>query len=72
MFRYKVTYFDEIEKRMITESGVVVGETYGKAADRLVVIYGKENLNTMALYEMVEDYLTDNEMKDLFDEGFEV
>ena len=71
MFRYKVTYFDTIETKVITESGIVVGKTYGEAADRLVEIYGKEDLTTMALYEMVADYVTDDEMKDLSEEGFE-
>jgi hypothetical protein len=69
MFRYKITYFDEIDKEVLTENGIVAGETYGEAADRLVEIYGKENINVIGLYEL-DDWLTDEQLSDELKDSF--
>lgn len=69
MFRYKVTYFDEIDKIVATESGILSAETYGEAANRLVEIYGKENINVIGLYEL-DTWLTDAQLSDELEDGF--
>lgn len=69
MFRYKVNYFDEIDKIVATESGILVAKTYGEAADRLVELYGKENVNVIGLYEL-DNWLTDEQLKDELEDGF--
>ena len=69
MFRFKITYLDEIEKKVATESGIVAGKTYGEAADRLVEIYGKENLTAIGLYEL-DTWLTDAQLSDELEDGF--
>ena len=69
MFRFKVTYFDEIDKKVATESGIIAGKTYGEAADQLVEIYGKEDISAIGLYEL-DTWLTDTQLKDELEDGF--
>ena len=69
MFRYKVTYFDEIDKIVATESGILAARTYGEAADRLVELYGKENVNVIGLYEL-DNWLTDEQLSDELKDEF--
>lgn len=66
MFSYVVTFFDTEIKTTTTEKGIVVAETYGKAADRLVNFYGKSELITMALTEL-NDILTEEEIIEEFE-----
>lgn len=69
MFRYKITYFDELDKEVKTESGVLVASSYGYAADKLVDTYGKENVNVIGLYEL-NDWITDEELREELDDEF--
>ena len=67
MFRYKVSYYDKDESRSIIESGIVAGASYGEAANRLVEIYGKEDINVMGLYEL-DSWLTDGQLREELEE----
>lgn len=69
MFRYKITYFDEIDKKTVTESGILVAESYGYAADKLVDTYGKENVSVIGLYEL-DDWITDEQLREELDDEF--
>ena len=69
MFRFKVTYYNEISCAVTTESGILTAETYGDAADRLVEIYGKENINVIGLYEL-DNWLTDEQLSDELEDEF--
>ena len=69
MFRYKVSYFDELKRCSAIESGIVAGANYGEAANRIVEIYGKENISVMGLYEL-DSWLTDDQLHDELYEEF--
>lgn len=69
MFRYKIRYYDKVEKANLTESGIIAAATYGEAADKIVVIYGKENVGTIGLYEL-EDWLSEENLREEFDIEF--
>ena len=69
MFRYKVRYYDEIEKTNATESGIIAAATYGEAADKIVRIYGKEDVVTIGLYEL-ENWLSEESLREEFEVEF--
>lgn len=69
MFRYKVTYFDEIDKIVTTESGILAAESYGYAANKLVDTYGKENISVIGLYEL-DDWITDEQLREELNDEF--
>lgn len=66
MFSYTVTFFDSIERKTMTEKGLLAAADYSTAATKLVSYYGKDYLITMTLTE-VEDILS----KDAIMEEFE-
>lgn len=66
MFSYIVTYFDSYEGKTVTEKGLLVAETYGGAADKLVNYYGKDYLITLVLTE-INDILTVDQIKEEFE-----
>ena len=68
MFRYKVRYYDEVEKTTLTESGILAAASYGEAADKIVQIYGKE-VATIGLYEL-EDWLSEDSLREEFEVEF--
>jgi len=67
MFRYKTTWLDDIEEKVTTESGIVIGKDYGEAANRVAAFYGREHVITIALTEL-EDILTEDSIIDEFKE----
>lgn len=69
MFRYKITYFDELDKEVKTESGILVASSYGYAADKLVDIYGKENVSVIGLYEL-DDCIADEQLREELNDEF--
>ena len=53
-YKYKVTYFNEAKVEEAPSEGIVWGDDYGDAANRVVEDYGK-NLIDMYLYEIYVD-----------------
>ena len=54
-YKYKVTYFDESKDDEVPSEGIVWGDNYGDAANRVVEDYGKDNLIDIYLYEIYID-----------------
>ena len=54
-YKYKVTYFDESKDEEVPSEGIVWGDNYGDAANRVVEDYGKDNLIDIYLYEIYID-----------------
>lgn len=54
-YKYKVTYFDETKDDEVPFEGIVWGDNYGDAANRVVEDYGKDNLIDIYLYEIYID-----------------
>ena len=53
-YKYKVTYFNEAKVEEVPSEGIVWGDNYGDAANRVAEDYGK-NLIDMYLYEIYVD-----------------
>ena len=54
-YKYKITYFDESKDEEVPFEGIVWGDSYGNAANRVVEDYGKDNLIDIYLYEIYID-----------------
>ena len=70
-YKYKVTYFDEYKDDELPSEGIVWGDNYGDAANKLVEDYGKNNVIDLYLYELLIDgtYCIDtDELKQVFEE----
>ena len=63
MYHYYVEFWDELEQRNCSDSGLTWGVTYGDAANRVTEYYGVENVSTIQLEEwesvMPEEFLLD-------------
>ena len=69
-YKYKVTYFDEYKDEEAPSEGIVWGDNYGDAANKLVEDYGKYNVINLFLYEILLDgtYCIDtDELKQVFE-----
>lgn len=53
-YKYKVTYFDEYKDEEVPSEGIVWGDNYGDAANRVVEDYGKDLID-IYLYEIYVD-----------------
>lgn len=65
MFYYVVEYWDNEERRVVRESGLVGATSYGEAAERLAKYYGDIRLTSMELAEW-ENILSEEEILDGF------
>ncbi len=43
-YEYKIKFYDEIDYKLHTVNGMVVGETLNEAFDRIVAYYGEQNI----------------------------
>lgn len=50
-YKYKVTYYDESKDEEVPSEGIVWGDNYGDAANRVVEDYGKDIID-IYLYEI--------------------
>ena len=62
-YKYKVTYVDQFKDEEMSSKGIVWGEGYGDAANRVVEDYGKDNIIEIYLYGIYIDgtYCIDEE-----------
>lgn len=67
MFRYEVEFWDEIDNIERKESGFVAAKRYGAAANKLVDYYGKDNISSITISEMLNP-ICDEEMLEGFKE----
>ena len=67
MFNYKVKYFDD-DYRDSVEYGIVCAEDYGEAVNRIVDYYGKSNVISVSVAELLDGHIiTKDEIgEDLF------
>ena len=54
-YKYKVTFFNECTGDEETGVGIVWGDNYGDAANRIVEDYGKDSIIDLYLYEIYID-----------------
>ena len=47
-FTYCIDFWDEVDEKICTESGVVLGETFSEVVCRLEDYYGKDNINSIS------------------------
>lgn len=66
MFYYDVEFWDELNQEPNVERGVVHGNSYGEAADKLIEYYGEHNVVTISLSE-VEPVMSEEELIDMFE-----
>jgi len=63
MYHYYVEFWDELDQKNRSDSGLTWGATYGDAANRVVEYYGLENISTIQLEKwesvMPEEFLFD-------------
>ena len=63
MYHYYVEFWDELDQKNRSDSGLTWGATYGDAANRVIEYYGLENVSTIQLEEwesvMPEEFLLD-------------
>ena len=52
-YQYSVSFFDEEKMDIVTEKGIVCGESYGRAIDNVVGFYG-DNIDSITLSERVD------------------
>lgn len=65
LVRYKIKFWDEIEKKNLTEKGITYGTTLGSAVDRISEWYG--NVIEITVYEC-EIILTDEDIQEILEE----
>ena len=54
-YKYKITYFDECKGNNFPSAGIVWGNNYGDAANKIVEDYCKDNVIDLYLYEIAID-----------------
>lgn len=64
MYYYLVEYWDSDLQKVVTQSGMTSGETYGAAANKVDEFYGLENIISIKLIEL-EDILGEEEILDM-------
>lgn len=55
IYYYEVYYWDEFDEVRRTAKGVILGESMGAAANRLVEFYGADSVFDIKLYKMIDD-----------------
>ena len=51
MYHYYVEFWDELDQKNRSDSGLTCGATYGDAANRVVEYYGRDNVFSVQLSE---------------------
>jgi len=51
MYHYYVEFWDELDQKNRSDSGLTWGATYGDAANRVVEYYGRDNVISVQLSE---------------------
>lgn len=72
MFEYKVKFWDEDNGKNVIDSGIVAGESYGKAIERVIDYYGRDYVIYVKMLELdsiipkdeFEDYFNDEDTED--------
>lgn len=74
LFRYTVNFYIEDDVKdlfpeasatgQVTEKGIVQGESWGEAVNYIIDYCGKEYVEDISLYELLNP-LNDNEIKDM-------
>lgn len=54
IYRYKVEYYNQIDEKEDTATGIVCKETYGAAAHYLTEQYGEDDIESLYLAPIVE------------------
>lgn len=67
IIRYKIKYWDDCDKCVVKEGGLVESTNLGEAVNRIVDYYGEENICEISVYEC-ENIIPDPEIKDFFKE----
>lgn len=62
-FKYKVTFYDEASRKIISTRGIVIGRTINEAVDILTGFYGEESIENINIGCMgeIQDVLEFNE-----------
>ena len=56
-YGYKVKYFVEQDPDIVTDRGLTMASSYGDAIEKLVEMYGEDELNDINIY-FIEDCVT--------------
>lgn len=67
MYFYRVQYYN-IANKICQDCGIVSGKNYGRATNKVVKDYGRDNVIEVCIYEM-EDILCYDEIMDTFKQG---
>ena len=51
MFKYKVRYWDDVENKMLNETGLVAAKSWGKAVNKGRDFYGAKNVYEVTIEE---------------------
>lgn len=54
MFAYEVTYWDEVNDKEENDHGIVHGDTYVKANQKVIYYYGEDNIIELKLFAITE------------------
>ena len=65
LVRYEIEFWDEIDEEVRIEKGLSAGKDLGEAVNRITNYYGKNNVNSIKVYEC-EEVLCDEEIKEFF------
>ena len=55
IYYYEVYYWDELDEIRRTAKGVILGESMGAAADKIVEYYGEDSVFDVKVYKMTGD-----------------
>lgn len=67
LIRYKIEYWNEISGVLEQECGITSGTDLGDGVNRIVDWYGKDNIVSVEVYELME-VLPDEELADMVKE----
>lgn len=51
MFKYKVRYWDDVENKVLDETGLVAAKSWGKAVNKVRDYYGVKNVYEVTIEE---------------------
>lgn len=52
-YEYKIRFYDEIDYKLHAVNGIVVGETFNEAFDRITAYYGEQNIEHIEMEYVV-------------------